>query len=554
MVSQRTYVRMLMIAVGLFLFVSFLHNRAGGTEYTFVDVAESLGVDDSEVAEGAAWIDFDNDGDLDLYVANNGPNRLYQNDGGDFTDVAPALGIDGDDWTKGLAWGDYDNDGDADLFICNADAPDVLFRNDLPDTPTFTDVTSSLSLSDTEPAGPAYWVDFDNDDDLDLYVASSPGNSRLHRNDETAFTDVAPGMGLTGSEGEGISWADYDHDGDMDLFCANYDQPKQLWRNDCSLFVDVAQAVGVDDGGWGRGCPWGDFDNDGDLDLYLSKGIYSSSRNRLYRQTGGSFEDVAPAFGVDIGGDTQGATWLDYDNDGDMDLYLAAWDNTSNRMFRNDDSTFVDVTAEVFDIPNLHAEHSGVVGDYDGDGDLDVYVCNLGQPNRLYRNSGGTRNWLTVHAIGLTICDWDSVSNADGIGATVRVITDDLVSQRRYVGEGGTYYGSQCSLPVEFGLGENTSATIVVEWPSGLVDSIPYVEANQAIEIIEGASTRGDANGDGQINLADAVYLVNYLFIGGPPPDPLWMGDANCSCGVDLADAVYVVNWLFIGGPPPGCP
>ncbi|MBD3298778.1 MAG: hypothetical protein GF341_08995, partial [candidate division Zixibacteria bacterium] len=224
---------------------------------TFTEVSATYGVDDGSETNGAAWLDFDNDNDLDLYVANQTANRLYRNDGSGFTDVAATLGVDGNAQTIGLAVGDYDNDGDEDIYLGNRNAPDLLLRNDLPNVVGFTDVTDSLELPDNEPSGPAAWIDYDLDGDLDLYTENDSPNSRLFRNDDTVFVDVAASAGLTTSDGEGISWADFDNDGDMDLYCANYNAPKQLWCNDGGIFTDVAAVWGCDAGGGGRGCPWG---------------------------------------------------------------------------------------------------------------------------------------------------------------------------------------------------------------------------------------------------------------------------------------------------------
>ncbi|MBD3298419.1 MAG: hypothetical protein GF341_07185, partial [candidate division Zixibacteria bacterium] len=286
-----------------------------------------------------------------------------------------------------------------------------------------------------------------------------------------------------------------------------------------------------------RGCPWGDYDRDGDIDLYVSR---YSNPNILYLQDGGSFTDVAAAWGVNLGGDTQGAVWLDYDNDGDLDLYVSAWTSLSNKLFRNDGDAFTDVTATVFDVANTYAERAGVVGDFNGDGYVDIYVCNRDQAskqNKLYLNSGGPANWIIIEAIGNRTFQSKDGSNAAAIGAQIRVVASNGIAQEKYVGEGGSYFAStQASIPVEFGLGDAALVdSIIVTWPDSLRSQkvLTDVDVNQLLEIRQDATS--------QLTNPTCEWFAS----SGLLPDescPPWEYDTD----PDLPDPVLTAEYLEI--------
>jgi hypothetical protein len=494
---------------------------------------------------GCAWGDYDNDGDLDLYVSSyDYGNFLHRNDGGgSFTRIYNTPPYEIRDGT-GVAWGDYDNDGDLDLYLAQANGqPNQLYRNDGGDV--FTDVTNGLPLGDVGDTYGAAWGDYDEDGDIDLYIANYSSANKLLRNDgASGFTDATGGTPLgDAGYGVGVAWGDYDNDGDLDLYLSNGSSTaNKLFRNDGGgSFTDVT-APPLNDAGTGMGVAWGDYDNDGDLDLYL---VNFNGTNRLFRNNGGSFTDVAVS-PLNDAGYGYGCAWGDYDNDGDLDLYLANGGGTGeNRLFRNDGGgTFVDAASGL--VKNTGPSTGVAWGDYDGDGDIDLYVTN-NHPhnNKLFRNEIGTANhWLHINLVGTTC-------NVSAIGARVRVVAGG-VSQIREI-SGGSGLCSQNSLTAEFGLGFNLLVdTIEVKWPSAKsTDIYTNVAVDQMLTLYEGGLVRGDANGDGVIDLSDALRILNYLYKGGPAPNPLWTGDANSDGVVDIADALYILNYLYKGGPAP---
>lgn len=327
------------------LFVGFrggpdrLYRNDGGR---FTEVAEAAGLaargsqDARAETRAAAWGDFDADGDPDLYVgyANAGaqPNRIYRNDRGRFTDVAAALGIELRGVSRQPAWIDYDGDGDLDLFAAFRDVANRLFRND---GARFTDVSRTAGVDDPRKAVGAAWWDADADGDLDLFVANQEGDANgFFRNDRGVFADVAAaaGVGMAGRPkdegGVGPAIADIDGDGDFDLFVANYG-PHNLFRNERGRFTDVARASGLVTAGHVTTAAFGDVDADGWPDLYLGAFLGTAPNYRDYlflnggkaQGDGWGFADALP--GLLLAHDaTHGAQWADFDADGRLDLAL----------------------------------------------------------------------------------------------------------------------------------------------------------------------------------------------------------------------------------------
>ncbi|HEX7945899.1 MAG TPA: CRTAC1 family protein [Phenylobacterium sp.] len=267
------------------------------------------------------------------------------------------------------------------------------------------------------------WADFDNDGDLDLAVSLKSGEVRLYRNDGGVLVSVGGAMGLptAGGEFRALSWGDYDGDGWIDLLAGSSlpDKPSAVFHNlGGKRFKDVAAEIGLTlPGRASRQNNWIDYDNDGDLDLYATD---RTGPNKLYRNDGGKFVQVFAGVGPTDARSTVGACWFDYDKDGDLDLFLANQSGKTDALWRNDGTKFTDVAPQLhMDTPGRSTDEGGVgcaVGDYDNDGNLDLFVPNYGH-NALWRNNGdgtftntaaATGVGIENHAVGAAWGDYDN--------------------------------------------------------------------------------------------------------------------------------------------------
>jgi hypothetical protein len=462
----------LTVATPAFVGCSSSDNRASGGSGDAPTPTFSAVQADLFSAPGAqpnAWADYDNDGDPDLFVGFRGaPDRLYRNDDGHFVDVAAQVGVAEPAETRAAAWGDFNGDGHLDLytgFPANVDLPNRLYRND-GDGTHFTEVAADLGV-DIQGATTRQpvWVDYDQDGDVDLFVALRDQVNRLFRNDGDRFTDVSEETGLDDPRrAVGVVWFDMDVDGDLDLFVANQNGDTDgFFRNEGGHFTDVAPELEMD---WpGRGEEYGsvgpavtDYDNDGDLDLFVA----SYGPDVLWQNQGdGTFIDVAPASPLAGDHHSVAAAWGDYDNDGFADLYvgafLSALAEEPDHLFRNGPGGFSVVTPAPF--LEKGASHGVAWSDFDGDGDLDLALANNnaegGHP--LYRNELAPRPGSFLQVMVL-----DAQGRATMPGAEVRVF--DAESRQllgtRLVDAGGGYC-SQGTGPVHFGLPEGVRSVRV---------------------------------------------------------------------------------------------
>jgi hypothetical protein len=411
-----------------------------------------------------AFADYDNDGDLDLFVGFDGKaNRLYRNDRGVFVDVAAAAGIADARPSRAVAWGDFDADGDADLLVgftpTAGQSVLKLYRNN---AGTFADVTtaSGLMVATGAVRQPA-WVDVDADGDLDLFIAYRDRANALYRNDAGQFADAAPAMGLADPRRTvGAVWFDYDEDGDLDLANANMDgDANGLYRNDAGKFTDVAGAAGV---AWGGRAPKAagngtvrvcapDVDGDGRFDLFAANygplGFFSNRGK-------GAFEDRGSAWAIAIDSRYDACAFADFDHDGRLDLYVngtvtggASWQDS---LFRNTGQSFADVTPPA--IRRLQADHGVQWGDVDGDGDLDLALTGSRAADGMHLV---LRNMLPAAdaARGLHVRVVDDKGRATLAGAEVRVYA---AGSTRLVGarlvDSGSGYDAQNDMPVHVGV------------------------------------------------------------------------------------------------------
>ena len=299
---------------------------------TFRDVAPEIGLADNVETRAAAFGDVDADGDPDLYIGFADPKipaKVYRNDarGTQFVDVAKVLGVNLTGVARQPAWIDYDGDGDLDLFAAFRDVPNRLLRND---RGTFVDVTAASGVGDTRRTVSAVWWDFDRDGDLDLFTANQEGEANgLYRQQNGTFEDVAAATGVAGTPrpkqdgGVGPSVADFDRDGDFDLFVANYGR-SALYRNDGGLkFTEVSRERGIDLDGHAVTSGWGDLDNDGLPDLYVGNFIAGQPRYRdaLFVNGARAFVELLPEVFREHDA-THGVQFVDFDRDGRLDLAL----------------------------------------------------------------------------------------------------------------------------------------------------------------------------------------------------------------------------------------
>ena len=324
-------------------------NQGKAAGHTFQDVATSLGVADARATRASAWGDYDADGDVDLFVGfapgNSSVFKLYRNDGSKFTDVAQSVGIAADSGAvRQPSWIDYDSDGDLDLFVAMRDRPNLMYRNE---ANRFTNVAAAIGVADTRKSVGAVWFDYDQDGDLDVYVANQDGDANgLFRNDRGRFTDVAEAAGAAwggrpaGSAANGTvrpCVADVNNDGMLDLFLANYGPNGLLLNRGNGRFEDVSKEWGVSIDGRHDTCDFADFDNDGRIDVYVNGTVTGgvSYRDYLFRNTGSRFDDVTPA-NLQSMHASHGARWADFDGDFNQDLAIAGTrPDATHSLFRN---------------------------------------------------------------------------------------------------------------------------------------------------------------------------------------------------------------------------
>jgi len=515
--------------------ISFRHDNAASPEKYLI---ETMG-------GGCGWIDYNQDGLIDLYLVNGAAtgvyhpamplrSALYRNNGdGTFTDVTTKSGVGAEGlFGMGIAVGDYDNDGFPDLLVLGYGRC-ILYHNN--GNGTFSDVTARAGVENSGRwASSAAWFDYDNDGRLDLIIANyvdwspernfycgdrGPGMrsychpddfngqppTLYHNNGNGTFTDVSNSsrLGLKGGNSLGVVTFDYDNDGWQDIFIANDHMPNFLFHNNRDgTFRELAYAAGVAvsaDGQFeaGMGTDAADTTGDGRMDLIVTH--LDMQLARLYQNLGDqSFDDAT--FSSKLAYSTYhmsgfGTRFMDYDNDGMRDLFIAnghVLDNIERYhagtqyaepklMFRNSGhGIFQNVSDRLGpDFQLARVSRGAAIGDFDNDGDLDILVSNNGQAPQLLRNDGGNANhWLEILLIG-------TKSNRDGVGARVKVSAGDLVlyDQRK----GGMSYQSAQDPRLHFGLGQRSKIDeIEILWPSGMVTKLSNLKSDQIVAVEEG--------------------------------------------------------------------
>jgi hypothetical protein len=494
---------------------------------------------------GIAWGDLDGDGDLDLYLGNETSSNqilLYDDSTGTFVDATGIGDAASPADTRGINLIDYDNDGDLDIYLSVVGGPNELIRNN--GGLSFDRVAADNELvSLASDCRNAAWADYDNDGLLDLYVVNYQGANHLMQNqgldasDEPVFAEVpAPVLRNTG-HGTSAAWGDANLDNRIDLYIVNDDtaNPNRILINlGNGVFEDAnEQAPILADDGCGYGAAWVDYDDDGSPDLYLSNnGANRIFRNRGIPAPGISFEDVtenADLLGLADDGDGGGVTWGDYDNNGFLDVYLSKIDEP-NRLIRyvdnNNGSKYIDESS--FVVWDAGPGHAAAWADYDDDGDLDLYHSRYQGANQLYENAKvTTANWLKIKLAS-------TASNADAIGARVIVRLGQSGQITRSVG-GDAGFMSQNPTEIHLGLGADQSADrITVIWPSGVKQVSEGLWQNETVTVTEPDQAPFDATHLGQVYLSfedrpydQRVVEFNTSRPGSFPPPDCNLGDAR---------------------------
>ncbi len=478
-----------------------------------------------------AWIDYDMDGDLDFFITNGAEsvpmeNFLYRNDGGGvFTQITTGDIVTESMISAGAAWGDYDGDDDPDVYVTTATYDALpLFggtrNNDLFENNgdgTFTMITTGDAVNEDEHSASCAWIDYDGDGDLDLFVTNGtprlgastplPRAPFLFENDGTGtltqLANTAAGDLLQDSTFSAAhSWGDFDNDGDLDVFVCSggRNNSSHLYRNNGNgTFTRILTAT-FNDTVITHGATWADYDNDGDLDLFLTnaKGDSIGENNYLYQNNGdGTFTRITTGVIVNDGGPSYGATWGDYDNDGDLDLFVANAKDAGwvvyNFLYRNDgppNYTFTKITNTIV-ATDTNNSRGCAFADYDHDGFLDLMVVHNDRfnENNLYHNELKTQG--NTNHYGVFIAQGTS-SNRQGIGTRIRVKANPGSGSIWQLREITPTYGlGSVNLRAHFGLGSATRIdSLTVYWPyTGITSVFTDIEVDQIMTVVEGGNS-----------------------------------------------------------------
>lgn len=464
---------------------------------------------------GCSWADYNHDGFPDLYISNiNSNNQLFKNNGdGTFQEITTGAIVNSLGFSNASIWADYDNDGNLDLFVSNnpsnAFPPELnfLYRNNGAPNYTFSTIDIAATQTDANYTWSSSWVDYDNDGDIDLHM---PDNKHLRtdffyeNNGDGTFTNISPSFVTPDVESTGVaSWIDYDHDGDQDLFMIKSGrthpdggEDNRIYHNSLTetgnlAFERVYTAEMTTHFDLDFQASWGDYDNDGDMDVYLGN---FDNRNYLYRNEGDSlFTRITTGPHVTDNTSTLGSSWGDFDNDGDLDLFVLNTAGQAGRYYQNDGlgNFSVASSSQVGTIvTNISNGQACANADYNNDGYLDLYVANNfsggNAQNFLYLNNGGANNFLVLTLKGTS-------SNAAAIGAKIWIkatVNGVPLWQLRHISGSPTGNHSQDDLRVHFGLGDaEVIDSLIIEWPLGLNEIDTDISVNQFLEYIEGQTT-----------------------------------------------------------------
>jgi len=457
----------------------------------------------------SSWGDINNDDYPDLLVIKNPTLQLHINNGdGTFSAVNSGHLVETDFYQNSAVFGDYNNDGNLDLYISNLGPntpiptgdslyPQINFLYKNSGSPDYTlelirgnglDTDSSMTWTSS-------WVDYDNDGDIDILVPGDQGDKDMFfiNNGDGTFSENENLSFLNPGEFSAAGgWTDFDNDGDKDLLIVNYQGVNnELYQNELiesgiATFTQINSQPIVQDQDYDLAPSFGDYDNDGDMDVFI--GTWIGRKNLLFKNNGNfTFQKILSGPVVEQTW-TLGYTWLDFDNDGYLDLFVANSQGEDNTLYQNNgNGTFTKVSQSAAGniLSSWGNTYSVSVADYDNDGDIDIYIP--GSQAALFRNDiGSNNNWVNIKCKGVQ-------SNSIGIGTVIRlkaeISSGNFVWQMREIHGGPTGDRAQNNQRAHFGLGTASIIdSLVIEWPSGIKDLYTNLNVNQFFNAIEGAN------------------------------------------------------------------
>ena len=575
--------------IKIILFIIIGYNQLAGQ--LFEDITDQSGTavyrpQYSFFGAGATMADFDQDGYIDVFVAtpNGEALKVFHNLGDDtFEEVADEIGLGSEAIESiNILVADYDNDGHEDIFVVNWQGQSNLYHNDGDNTYSLVTEAAGMGIY-FESSRAGCWLDYDRDGDLDIYMVNrllEELNILYRNNGDGTFSDVTQVAGVDGTiDKMGLVVTAFDYNNDLwpDIYIGNDMDTGNIFyeNNGDGTFSDVSGITGMDLNFSSMGLAAGDYDNNGFLDIYVTNLDWG---NGLMRNNGdGTFTDVADELGLLVNLISWGTNFIDYDNDGLIDLYVVAscisgtgndgtlgcsWNGgqsdvlpTNNFLFHNEgNGQFSDISGQS-GLEGPYLTTGTAIGDINNDGLIDIYEVNELDPIsaasnhcRLYSNNyaeqaSEVNNWIKVKLEGVE-------SNRNGIGSRIEVSNLGVTQIQDVIC--GSSYSSQSSLTLSYGMRHSQLAeAIIVRWPSGIVDKLYNIEVNQIITIVEGSHScveLGDLNGDGGWNVLDIVALANCVLAGNCPDlEYVCAADMNGDGGYNVLDIVALANCVLAG-------
>ena len=487
-----------------------------------------------ESAWGCNWVDYNHDGWMDIFIVNrHAQDSLYRNNKNrTFTRVTDHVLVNDIKDSTAATWADYDNDHDIDVYVVHPNDNNALYAND--GKGNFVLITDDIVVTDPGISYGASWVDINNDGHVDLFVTQTEFEpNALYINQGNGHFEKNTTSRISSGHGKTLAWGDYRQNGWMDLIIP---QKMALYLNtgQLSFFVMESSVLDLDSTQQSfNAAIWADFDNDTCMDLFITD--HTKNNVLLHNDCQGSFNqmpDIPPALD---GGQSSGASWADFDQDGDLDLFVSRLDMNNLFYVNNGNGQFNRILSG--DIANGNGRASAVA-DYDNDGDLDLLVIQSGNPHLLFENKGFGEHWIGIRCVGVH-------ANTLAIGAQITVnaaIYGKTVQQiRQIVAQKG--HNSQDSPIMLFGLGNQSNIdSIQVDWPGGAISRLTQVPSDQYITIVEsdsGAKRSLTVSPSHEIVFALEGNLSVKVIVENDTNPLTWTAQTSC-------------DWISFNGPQSG--